>query len=164
MGNLTTAPVAQVTPSLNSPIDQVDRQILSLLTENARRSLSDVAARVNLSVAPVKRRIQRLEQAGVISGYTTVLAPGSSAAIEAFMQVRLASGAGMSATVDQLKKLPEVREVLMTAGDHDALVRLSVDDMDHLRTAVLRAREMDGIHETVTHVVLDRWQRAGSKS
>ncbi len=142
-------------------IDDIDRQVIALLQENARRSLSDIAQRVNLSVAPVKRRIDRLEATGVITGYTAIVPERQSATgIEAFMQLRIAPGADVAATLDPLRGMPEVREVLMTAGEQDALVRLRVDGMDHLRAVVIQLRRTSTVVETRTHIVLDRWDRS----
>ncbi|MEA2177576.1 MAG: Lrp/AsnC family transcriptional regulator, leucine-responsive regulatory protein, partial [Solirubrobacteraceae bacterium] len=54
-------------------LDAVDHEILGLLSEDARRTLSDIGERVALSAPAVKRRIDRLERLGVITGYTAVL-------------------------------------------------------------------------------------------
>ena len=54
-------------------LDEVDQQIVALLRENARRSFQDIGSRVSLSAPAVKRRVDRLEQAGVIRGYSAVL-------------------------------------------------------------------------------------------
>ena len=54
-------------------LDATDHEILALLREDARRTLSDIASRVTLSTAAVKRRIDRLQELGVILGYTVQL-------------------------------------------------------------------------------------------
>ena len=51
-------------------LDAIDTQILRLLSMDARRTFRDIGRRVNLTAAPVKRRIARLESLGVIEGYT----------------------------------------------------------------------------------------------
>src|SRR5947209_14947453 len=58
-------------------IDEIDRQIVALLRENARRSFQDIGARVSLSAPAVKRRVDRLEADGVISGYAAVVDPAA---------------------------------------------------------------------------------------
>ena len=55
------------------PMDKVDQQIVALLRENARRSFQDIGGRVALSAPAVKRRVDRLQEAGVIRGYSAVL-------------------------------------------------------------------------------------------
>src|SRR5688572_30461685 len=71
------------------PLDEVDRKIIELLRQDARRTVKDIAARVHLSAAPVKRRIERLERAGYILGYTVQLAEVGPM-LEAFTEVRYA--------------------------------------------------------------------------
>ena len=56
-------------------LDQIDRQILDLLIENARVPLIEIAERVGLSRVAVKNRIDALEKSGVIEQYTVVLDP-----------------------------------------------------------------------------------------
>src|ERR1700674_1757622 len=57
-------------------MDDIDAQIIALLRENARRSFQDIGAQVALSAPAVKRRVDRLQEAGVIRGYAAVVDPG----------------------------------------------------------------------------------------
>ena len=54
-------------------LDEIDRSLLDLLRRSARTPISELARAVNLSPAPVSRRIERLERHGVIRGYVTVI-------------------------------------------------------------------------------------------
>ena len=56
-------------------MDRIDHQIVALLRENARRSFQDIGGRVSLSAPAVKRRVDRLEKEGVITGYTAIVNP-----------------------------------------------------------------------------------------
>src|SRR6476646_10188411 len=123
-------------------IDDTDRAILALLRENARRTVADIATRVNLSPAPVKRRIERLERLGVIVGYTVVTDETKlEGAVEAFSEI------------------PEVQEIFTIAGDPDALVRIRVHDVDHLKHVVNILRRTEHVTGTKTLMVLDRWSQ-----
>src|SRR4051794_41915334 len=57
-------------------MDDIDRQIVALLRQNARRSFQSIGMRVSLSAPAVKRRVDRLEGDGVIRGYTAQIDPG----------------------------------------------------------------------------------------
>ena len=57
--------------SLSIDIDDTDKQLLRLLQTQARMSITELAERVNLSATPCARRIKRLEEAGIITGYHT---------------------------------------------------------------------------------------------
>src|SRR4051794_7112639 len=59
----------------HSEIDGVDRQIIALLRDDARRSFQDIGSRVALSAPAVKRRVDRLRREGVIRGFTTLIDP-----------------------------------------------------------------------------------------
>ena len=56
-------------------LDELDRKIVALLTENARMSYSDIGEAVGVSRVAVRARINALEKRGVIEGYTTIINP-----------------------------------------------------------------------------------------
>jgi Lrp/AsnC family transcriptional regulator, leucine-responsive regulatory protein len=146
-------------------IDDVDRAILDLLRENARRTVADIATRVNLSAAPVKRRIERLERLGVILGYTLqVDHERLEGSVEAFTELRFMGNTDIGVIIAIASEIPEVQEVFTTAGDPDALVRIRVRDVPHLKHVVNRLRTAQPITGTKTLMVLDRWSRAGAAS
>ena len=141
-------------------LDDTDRAILGLLRENARRTIADIAARVNLSAAPVKRRIERLERVGVIVGYTLVIDESKvEGSVEAFTELRYAGTADFQAIVAAVSEIPEVQEVFTIAGDPDALARLRVHDVEHLKHVVNALRRTQYITGTKTLMVLDHWGR-----
>ncbi|MCW2951844.1 MAG: transcription regulator AsnC [Conexibacter sp.] len=141
-------------------VDDVDRAILELLREDARRTLTDIAQRVNLSAAPVKRRIDRLERSGVIAGYTveidhTRLGPS----VEAFTELRFTGTTDVEEIVAAAARLPEVHEVYTTAGDPDALVHVRVDGVEHLQRVINQLRHSGSVIGTKTLMVLGTWKR-----
>lgn len=147
------------------PLDDVDRRILDLLREDARRTIADIATRVSLSQAPVKRRIDRLERLGVITGYTVLLDEAKiGQAIDAFTELRLVGDADVDEVADLVKAIPEVRDLFTIAGDPDALVRIRVDDVAHLKAVVNNLRRSGRVTGTKTLMVLDHWARAGERA
>ena len=146
-----------------TPLDEIDHQILELLRQDGRRTIADIASQVNLSAAPVKRRIDRLERQGVIHGYTAVLDYGKiGPSIEAFTELRIAGDADADSIVQRIRQAPEVREVLTIAGDPDILIRMRVTDLEHLKQVVNGLRRSGQITGTKTLMVLDRWTRTPS--
>jgi Lrp/AsnC family transcriptional regulator, leucine-responsive regulatory protein len=122
-------------------IDATDQLILDALTADARRSASEVGRLVGLSPPAVKRRIDRLEQIGLIRGYTVVLDHRMAGdQIEAFIELRFAPGTQVDEIDASVTHLPEVVESFTLAGDPDALARVRVRDLDHLKTVVDRIR------------------------
>jgi DNA-binding Lrp family transcriptional regulator len=136
-------------------IDDIDERVLELLVEDARRSASEVGRRVGLSPAAAKRRIDRLEELGIITGYTAVLDHEKlGSEIEAFAEVRLKANTQVSDIDEAFASLPELVESFTIAGDPDALVRLRVANLDHLRQVIDRMRRSGRVAGTKTLIVL----------
>lgn len=108
-------------------LDEIDRLILSELQRDGRLTNQDLADRVGLSPSPCLRRVRRLEEAGVISGYRAVVSPKAvDLEITAFVRLRLASheGATVDAVEERLRAIPSIVEAHLLAGDWDYLVRI----------------------------------------
>jgi DNA-binding Lrp family transcriptional regulator len=143
-------------------VDETDRAILDLLRENARRPLREIATAVGLTVAPVQRRIARLERLGVIERYTVQVNHGRIASgIEAMTELQFAEDLDLAQIMEFVAQIPEVEEVLTLAGDPDALVRIRVEGVEHLRRVVSSLRSDRAIAGTKTMVVLEQWTRLG---
>jgi len=122
-------------------LDALDHRILDLLVQDGRRSASEIGRLVNLSPAAAKRRIDRLERAGYIRGYTAILDHTKLGhELEAFAELRFAPGTQVSDIDHALDDLPELVESFTLAGDADALVRLRVNDVAHLKQVIDRIR------------------------
>jgi Lrp/AsnC family leucine-responsive transcriptional regulator len=134
--------------------DATDQGILDLLVVDARLSASEIGRRVALSPAAAKRRIDRLEAVGVIIGYRAMLDHGKlDGRIEAFVELRFA-GATQVDDIENTADIPEVIEAFTTAGDPDALVRIRVHDLEHLKHVVDRIRRTGHVTGTKTLIVL----------
>lgn len=142
------------------PLDDVDLRLLDLLRADGRASVAELARAVNLSPAPVGRRIARLERAGVIAGYTAIVDEGKLGGVEAFAELRVTGDADVSLVAELAAAVPEAEEVFTVAGDPDALVRVRVRDAEHLRQVINRLRHSEGVVGTRTLLVLSSWRRA----
>jgi DNA-binding Lrp family transcriptional regulator len=136
-------------------MDAVDRQIVALLREDARRSYQDIGRRVSLSAPAVKRRVDRLEGAGVIRGYSANVDPaafgwGAHAFVELFCEGRM-SGTEVR---DAVTVYPEVEGAYTIAGAPSAILHVRAADTQHLEEALERIRETPGVLRTQTQVVL----------
>ncbi|NIH81659.1 Lrp/AsnC family transcriptional regulator [Amycolatopsis viridis] len=142
------------------PLDATDHEILALLREDARRTLSDIAGRVTLSTAAVKRRIDRLQEAGIITGFTVQIDHAKLGwGVEAFAQLRFFGTTNVDEIVQSTTRMPEAQAVFTIAGDPDALVWLRVRDLQHLQRTVDELRRSHRITNTKTLIVLDSWTR-----
>jgi Lrp/AsnC family leucine-responsive transcriptional regulator len=152
-----TAPIRYFScvPHDAADLDGTDLEVLDLLGRDARRSLADIARRVNLSSPAVKRRIDRLEQIGVITGYTTVVDHAKlGRPLEAFAEVRFAGTTRVDEISAIADDIPEVEAVFTTAGDPDALVWTRVKDVDDLKRVIDLLRRTGRVTGTKTLMVL----------
>ncbi|CAI8343073.1 MAG: DNA-binding transcriptional activator DecR [SAR116 cluster bacterium MED-G04] len=113
-------------------IDQTDVKILELLQQDVSLAIADVASRVGLSVTPCWRRIQRLEELGVIRRRVALLNPDKiGAGISVFVSVRTNehNADWLDHFARTVSGMPEVVEFYRMSGDIDYLLRVVVADM-----------------------------------
>ncbi len=138
----------------NKP-DQVDEQIVMLLTRNAKATLAEIGTQVGLSAPAVKRRIDRLEANRVILGYTVVVDHAKlGRPIEAFAELRFAGTARVDEIASIGDGIDEVEGVFTMAGDPDALVWIRVRDVTDLKRVIDRLRHSGRVLGTKTLMVL----------
>jgi DNA-binding Lrp family transcriptional regulator len=136
-------------------MDQTDTVIVALLRENARRSYQDIGQRVHLSAPAVKRRVDRLEQDGVILGYTAIVDPPVFGwHSEAFVDLYCEGGMSGEAIKRAVEREPGVVSAHTVAGEASALLHVMAHDTKDLESALERIRATDGVTRTVTEVVL----------
>ena len=138
-------------------MDEMDRQIVALLSVDARASYAEIGAKVSLSAPAVKRRVDRLRAGGVIRGFTTVLDPAAVGwTTEAFVEL-FCTG---KTSPDQLRaattRHPEVVGAYTVSGEADALVHLRAEDMKALEQALERLRAEPFVTTTRSMIVLSR--------
>ncbi len=136
-------------------MDETDREIVALLRENARRSYLDIGKRVHLSAPAVKRRVDRLEQDGIVLGYTAVVNPrvfGWHA--EAFVDLYCDGKMPGEAIKAAVEREPGVVSAHTVAGEASALLHVMAQDTKDLESVLERIRGFDGVTRTVTEVVL----------
>jgi DNA-binding Lrp family transcriptional regulator len=136
-------------------VDGIDRKIVALLRQDARRSYQDIGGRVSLSAPAVKRRVDRLQQRGVIRGYSANIDPAAfgwdtHAFVELFCEGRMSGAEVSEAVADH----PEVEAAYTIAGAPSAILHLRASDTGHLEEALERIRETPGVLRTQTQVVL----------
>ena len=113
-------------------MDLTDRKILAILQEDASLAVAEVAARVNLSQTPCWRRIQKLEEAGIIRRRVALVDPQALGLdLTVFVEVQSPdhSKEWLDGFAAVLSGMPEVMEVSRMAGDVDYLLRISVANM-----------------------------------
>jgi Lrp/AsnC family transcriptional regulator, leucine-responsive regulatory protein len=115
------------------PLDRIDRAILKALASDGRVSWRELAERVNLSLTPVLKRVQRLERDGFITGYSARIDEARlGGAICVFVSVQLEKQVeNVLAVFEQhILRAPEVMSCHLMTGTADYLLRVIVHDLD----------------------------------
>ncbi|GGH31946.1 AsnC family transcriptional regulator [Alsobacter metallidurans] len=135
-------------------MDATDQRLVSILRHDGRRSISDMATELGLSRATVRSRIERLEQTGVIIGYTVVLRADTVAQPVRGLAMIEVEGRMLDKVVDALGGFPEIGAVHTTNGRWDIVVELSAESLTDLDAVLRRLRLVPGITASETTLLL----------
>lgn len=117
-------------------LDGVDARLLASLAEDARISLAELARRVGLSPPSVAERLRRLEESGVIEGYTVRVNPAALGfPIAAWLRVRPVPGE-MKRVAEILQGLREIAQCDRVTGEDCFIARVQVRSMGHLEEVI----------------------------
>ncbi|MEN4762303.1 Lrp/AsnC family transcriptional regulator [Chryseobacterium sp. C39-AII1] len=139
--------------------DEKDLSILRLLQKDAKLSVRDISARINLSPTPTHERIKRMEKAGIIKEYTTVLDrkkvnKGMMVICMIALNVHNKKTAGKF--IEEVGKLKEVVEFYNISGDFDFMLKILAPNMDEFHEFfVNKLSEIEGIGQTKSIFVMN---------
>jgi len=142
-------------------LDAIDRQLLTLLQQDARLSNADLGKRVGLTASSVYQRVKKLQQQGVIKGYVAVVDPAAlGKRITAFIRLTVSAPPGQSyaeskaAFVRACLAEPDVLECHGVAGEDCYVLKARVADPHHLERLLDRLRGKAVIGGSVSSIVL----------
>jgi Lrp/AsnC family leucine-responsive transcriptional regulator len=136
-------------------MDAVDRQLIAALRANARASYAELGRLVGLSGPSVTDRVNRLEQAGVITAYRAIVAPQAiGLGVSALVGLLLPEVADHDGVAGRLRDIPEVEDCWFIAADDSFLLKVRVRDVDALAGVVGRLAAVPGVARVRTTVVL----------
>jgi Lrp/AsnC family leucine-responsive transcriptional regulator len=120
----------------NGPLDEIDRQILTALADNARVSVADLSRQVGLSAPSVSERMKRLEEAGVITRYTIDVNPEAlGLPLAVCLRIRPIPGK-MQKVVEILQAMPEVVGCDRVTGEDCFIARAHVRSVAHMEVLI----------------------------
>jgi len=142
-------------------MDETDRNLISALRHDARASLSDLAAMLEVSRTTVRARIERLKQAGEIVGFTVVLR-GDAARdpVRGLMMIGI-EGRGTDRIIRQINGLRAVHAVHTTNGRWDLIVEIGTDTLEAFDVILGQIRKFDGIASSETSLLLNTRKSGG---
>ena len=135
-------------------LDKTDNKLIAALRRNARATLSELAAGLGLSRATVRVRMERLEHAGQILGYSVVLKEDVARdPVRALMMIEI-EGRGLERVSRRLQGMPELRALHTTNGRWDLVVELGTETLEALDAALSQIRKFEGIQRSETNLLL----------
>ncbi len=136
-------------------IDEKDRMIIELLSKNARMSYSEIARRLGMSDVAVIKRIKKLEQMGVIRGYTVLVDPRKMGYNAVSITGITLNPDKMFKALSELKKNPAVKFLAITSGDHPAIALIWARDEEELARIHEAILQIDGVERVWPAIILD---------
>ncbi|MBU6997054.1 MAG: Lrp/AsnC family transcriptional regulator [Theionarchaea archaeon] len=136
-------------------MDELDRDILRELREDARISFREIALKTNVSSQTVSDRIQKLMEKGVIKGFTVVIDQNAAGypitfTVELDVDVR-----NMKQILNSLCEYPELYQISVITGDHDILALGVARDITHLYEIIEeKISNIEGVKATKTSISL----------
>lgn len=136
-------------------MDQIDREMLRLLSRDGRLSFRELGESVHLSANAVAERFRRLQASGVIRHIRATLNPSALGRdLHAQIEVKMAPGTAALDFEDALRHLPQVLGATLMTGSFDYAVRVACTDREDLLQLGEALRRHPGVRETYTRLIL----------
>ncbi|MFE2226305.1 Lrp/AsnC family transcriptional regulator [Streptomyces kronopolitis] len=138
-----------------APFDELDRKIIAALIDNGRASFAEIGGAVGLSATAVKRRVDRLRENDVITGFSATVRPSALGWLtEAYVEVYCDSAAPPRRLAEVVRNHPEIAAAMTVTGGADALLHVRANDVEHFEEVLERIRAEPFIRKTISYMVL----------
>lgn len=141
-------------PSGGVNLDEVDERLLTLLRDDARQTIAQLAKELGISRGQIYSRLARLEEDKVVAGYTVRLGDAFSASrVRAHLMIKTLPR--FRREVEQaLAMLPQVQTIHAISGEYDIIAMLEAEDSAQLNDVIDEVGLLDGVERTTTSVIL----------
>ena len=140
-------------------LDQVDRDILSILQKEGRASASYIADKIGMSIPAVTDRIKKLQETGVIMGFTSLLDHRKVGLdVSAFITVISESSSHYSDVVRETNNSPEIIQCFTTTGNGSHVLLALVENTHSLEKLLRKIQSWPGVMRTETQIILSSYK------
>ena len=150
---LTILPI-NLTKLIIIMINKKDEELLALLRENARASVSDLARALHLSRSTVQNRITKLEQSGIIRGYSVDYGSEYLDDIVSAHVLIKESPKLVSKTNLELQRIPQIVDLHVISGEYDLIAVVQAQSLNKLNTVLEEIGNLEGVERTNSSVIL----------
>ncbi|MEY4018920.1 MAG: hypothetical protein RLZZ590_220 [Actinomycetota bacterium] len=144
-------------------LDEIDHDLIRLLTQNARTTNADLAATVGIAASTCITRVRSLLDRGVITGFSANVEPAAlGLGTQVLISVTLRAGARahLSDFMNDMRQRPEVIQVFFLGGAEDFIVHLAVANPDEVREFVLENLSNNAtVASTRTNLVFEHFHK-----
>jgi Lrp/AsnC family leucine-responsive transcriptional regulator len=136
-------------------MDDLDRKIVRTLQDDGRMSVTELADLLPLSISATRDRLRKLEQGGIIDGFTIRINPAAiGRTIEALIDVRIDHRVDNDDTESQILSMPSVVNAMHLTGRYDIQLHVAARDVAELDHLLGELKDMVGAEETNTRLIL----------
>lgn len=133
-------------------MDDLDRQILSILRRDARLPYTQIAEHVGTSEGTVRNRVDHMAEDGIIERFTIATSTGN---VKAMIEVSVGVDVDTAAVSDRLAEWEQVDFVWQVSGEADIVLVVDAIDTESVNDLITRARRLDEVKNTTTRLILD---------
>ena len=133
-------------------MDDLDREILTILRRDSRTPYTEIADRVDTSEGTVRNRVERLIEEGIIERFTIATRTGN---VKAMVEIGVAVDVDTDEISGRMADWTEVDFVWQVSGEEDVVAVADTADTGTLNEMITRARELDEVVSTKTRLILD---------
>lgn len=139
---------------MEQELDEIDREIVRMLQDDARISFRKIAEKLNVSEATIFVRVKKLLERNIIKRFTAIVSPEAlGKKITAFMLLKI-DPKKLNSVLETISKIDDVYEVYDVTGSYYAIVKIRTEDQSKLRKIIDDVGLIDGVISTETAIVL----------
>jgi len=140
---------------MNTLLSPVDEKLLALLLENGRESTSSLARKLSISRSTVQSKIKRLEQSGVIRGYSAQLGDEYASKLVSAHVLITVHQKQTAQTNIKLRQIPQITALYAISGDYDLIAVVRTETTEHLSRILDAIGNLDGVERTNSSLILE---------
>ena len=143
-------------------LDEIDRNILRILQENAKTSYREIQEKLSISIGTIHNRITKLEKNQIIEGYTLKLNNVKLGYKLTFLIRIQIDGKHTGEILEDIKERPEVCSVFHTTGEQSACLICRFKESEDVHDFIRRLNEKEYVTKTISNMVLKEYKNSSS--
>ncbi len=135
-------------------LDEMDRKIIEILIKDARTPYTDIAKKLRVSEATIRKRVSKLVKSGVIKRFTVEI---GESGMKAIVLVKVKPGYNIPEIAKSISEIGDVMKACEVTGEYDIVVEIASPDTISLNKTIEIIRSMEGVSGTLSMMVLAVW-------